>query len=324
MNRTQRILSVVLVLQIALAAVALWPRGAQTGKVEPLLGGTQTADVVAMTVSDNAGQSVTLRQVTGNWVLPAADDYPAQGERITAALDKLVALDTRRLVTRTSGSHKRLQVAADDFVRRVELETASGQKQVLYLGSAPSYGATHVRVDGRDDTYLVSNISSWDLGTAATSWVDTSYLSVAQDQVAGMTVVNGQGTLTFVKEAAATEGAEASWTLAGVPQGETLTTETVRLAVDRATAVTMVAPLGKERKPEYGMDTPLATVTLQKADGTPVTLLVGAKDASDGSYVVKASTSPYFVRVSEYNVTALVEYGIGDFLQAKPTPTAGS
>lgn len=318
MNRTQRILAIALAIQIILSVVTFWPRAARTGGGAALFPDLQAADVVAMTVTDNEGNAVQLRQVGGSWVLPEVDDYPAKADKITPVLDKIVALDTRRLVTRTSASHKRLQVAADTFVRRVELETGGGIKQTLYLGSSPSYGATHMRVEGQDETYLASNLTPYEFGSAAASWIDTAYFSLSQDQLSAVTVKNAKGTLTFNRDA------EGNWTLAELPAGEQLAAETVKQAMDSATSVTLLKPLGKAKLPAYGLDNPLAVVTLQQKEGQPITLLIGAQDPADQSYAVHVSTSPYYVRVSQYVVKALVENGLDEFLAPKVTPTPQS
>lgn len=314
MNRTQQILAAVLVVQIILSIILFWPRTVTTGAGGPLFPDLKTADIVAMTIVDNEGKSLQLRQVTGNWVLPAADDYPLKAERITQALDKIVGLNTRRLVAHTESSHKRLQVASDNFLVRLDLETAGGAKYSLFLGSSPSYGSTHVRLDGRNETYLASNLIPWEFSTAPATWIDTSYLSVPKDEVSQITIVNPKGTYTLQKDAAGT------WTLADQAPGEEPTKETVNLIVTRATSVTMVKPLGKQERPEYGMDKPVAVVTLQKGEEI-ITLHIGAQDTSDNTYVMKSSTSPYYVRVGDYMVKPLVEYGRRDLFPPEVTPT---
>jgi len=315
MNRTQRILALALAIQIILSVWAFWPRGARTGGVAALLPDLKTADVVAMAVTDEDGNKVQLRQVSGSWVLPDVDDYPAQAEEITSLLDKIVALDTRRLVTRTSGSHKRLQVAADSFVRRVELETTSGAKHTLYLGSAPSYGTTHVRLEGKDETYLTGDLTSWDFGATAVSWVDTAYFSIAEDQLSAVIVKNAKGTLTLNRDE------QGNWTLAELPAGEQLSTDTAKQMVSRATSISLLKPLGKAKLPAYGLDNPLAVVTLRPKEGEPITLLVGAQEPADSSYAAHVSTSLYYVRVSQYSVKALVENGVNELLVPEATPT---
>ena len=313
MNRLQQILAGVLVVQVVLAAVLLWPR-ATTGGVEAMLVGVEVDDVVALVIADAQGNEIELRKVTGTWVLPQADDYPAKAETVQSVIEKMLAVDTQRLVTRTAASHTRLQVAADDFTRRVELETADSDRQTLYLGSSPSYGATHVRLEGRDETYLTNSITQYDLGATPSSWVDTLYVQVPQEEVVSARLENVHGTVGFTKDE------QGNWTLADLQVGEQLDVAEINSVVNRATSLTMLEPLGREELPEYGMDSPSAVLTLQK-EAEQIRLVVGAQDPSDSSYTVKASTSPYYVRVSEYTVQAMVEDTREDFLQPPPTPT---
>jgi len=300
-------------IQIVLSVVVFWPKSAATAASEPLFPDLLADDIVALTVTDTDDNSIQIKKVGEVWVLPDADDYLAQADKITPLLDKIVGLTTGRLVTRTDASHKRLQVAPDDFVRRIDFETADGTKRTLYLGSSPQYGATHFRVDGQSETYLTSELSTWETKADATFWVDTGYLSVPQDDVTKMTLENTNGTFTFTKDD------EGKWTMAGLAADETLDETKVTDLVRRAASVNMTSPLGKEEKASYGMDEPNAVVTLETEDKT-VILSVGAKD-SDNSYVVTSSESPYYVRVSVYSVKDLVEKTRDDFLQAPPTPT---
>ena len=317
LNRTQIILAVLLLAQIVLSALTLWPRSGAAAGNEPLFAGLKDAEVVAMSVTDNQGASIVLRKVSGNWVLPSADDYPANNDTINPLLDKIKAITNRRLVTRTESSHKRLQVGSDSFLRRLDLEAADGSKYSLYIGSAPNYGTSHVRAEGRNEVYLADGISQWDFGTAPVPWANGTYFSVAQDEVQEIVLANASGTFTFKR------GADAQWTWEGLPAGEQLASAEVSSLVSKATQVTMSRPLGKQKLPEYGMDQPLAVVTLKKASET-ITLSVGAKDPTDSTYVVNVSTSPYYVRVNEYFAQALVEDTSSSFVQLPATPTPAS
>ena len=313
MKRHNQILIGVLIIQIILGVVVFWPRSTEAVGSEPVFTDLEAGDIVALTIVDGDGNSVTLRQVTGNWMLPDADDYPAQADKITPLLDKLVVLTTGRLVTRTDASHKQLQVAADDFVRRIVFETAEGKEHTLYLGSSPSYGATHFRLDSQSETYLTSDISNWETNATASSWVDTGYQNVPQADVTRLTVENGNGTFVFIMDD------EGNWTMEGLAEDETLAETKVTAAVQQASSVNMIEPLGREEQAAYGMGAAKAVATIETAAKT-ITLRVGAQDSDDNSYVVTSSESPYFVRVSEYSVQALVENARDDFLELPPTP----
>jgi hypothetical protein len=309
-----QILTGILVIQIILGVVVFWPKSAATGASESLFPELAADDIVALNITDADDNSIQLRKVGDDWVLPDADDYPAQADKITPLLDKIMGLATGRLVTRTDASYKRLQVAPNDFMRRIDFETADGTKYTLYLGSSPQYGATHFRVDGQSETYLTNELSTWDTNATAASWVDTAYLSVPEDDITKMTLENANGPFTFTKDD------EGAWTMDGLAADETLDETKVTDSIRRAASVNMTSPLGQEEKASYGMERPNAVVTLETEDKT-VTLRVGAKDPDDNSYIVTSSESPYYVRVSEYSVKDLVEKTRDDFLQLPPTPT---
>jgi hypothetical protein len=325
-KRHNQILAGVLAVQIILSVVVFWPRSVATGAGEPIFPDLAADDVVALSIADADGNTVVLQKTVGDWALPEADDYPATADKVTSLLENIVGLATGRLVTQTDASHERLQVASDDFLRRIRFETADGAEHTLYLGSSPSYGATHFRVDGQNEVYLAADISVWDTNATADSWINPLYLSVTQADVTQITLENANGKLTFVKEEAEEEEEDenaeggGAWTMRGLKADETLDEAQVTTVLRQAASVNVTEPLGKEALAEYGMDEPQAVVTLETAEKT-VTLQVGAKDPDGDSYVVKSSESPYYVRVSGFSLNSLVENARDDFLQEPPTPT---
>jgi len=318
MSRTNRILAALLAVQIVLVAVAFWPKPASVAGGESLFASLEVEQITQLTISDETGNQVKLAKEMGSWVLSEAGDYPCLESKVPEFLEKIVALKTNRLVTQTPASHKRLKVADDAFERRVELELADGTTHRLYLGTSPSYGATHVRADGQNEVYLAS-LSASDAGNFASNWIDTLYFSVVQDQIAALTLENANGRFEFEK------GEAGTWTMKGLAADETLNENNVTGLASRAASLRMLRPLGKTEQSEYGLQEPLAVVTIQTRDAEGNTktysIRVGAKSEEDSSYVVIASESPYYVRVSEYTVNDFVEKVRDDFLELPPTPT---
>jgi len=318
MNRLNQILVGLLVLQLAVVAVVLWPRPAATGEGESLFPGVEAGRIARLTISSGDGRSVELAKRDGQWVLPAADDYPVTEDQVSSLLDKIAGLKADRPVTQTSASQNRLKVADDTFERFVEFELDDGTQYRLYLGTSPSYQATHIRAADQDEVYLISGLSAEDAGAEASAWVDRTYLEIPNDQIVALTLENGNGRLEFEKEGE-------TWTMVGPAEGETLDEASVTTLVNRAALVTLLEPLGKEEKAEYGLGAPNAVVTIetQGEDGTAktYTLRVGAKDPADSSYVLISSESPYYVRVTQTAVEDFVSQGRDDFLELPPTPT---
>jgi hypothetical protein len=316
-NKHHKILAGILIAQIVLSIVIFWPRPSTAGQRDPVFADLEAEDVTALTIEDAEGNVIELERVAGEWVLPEAGQYPAKGDAVSALLDKLTALTTGRLVTSSDTSHRRLQVASDDFVRRVAIETSDGTRETLYLGSSPQYGSMHFRLEGQRETFLTSKLSTWDVAATANTWIDTQYHSLAQEDLDRVTLENAQGTFVFERQD------EENWTMGDLTEEESLDQAQIRSVIRRAATLSMEAPLGKEEQPSFGMDEPNAVVTLETADRT-VTLLVGARDADDASYVVKSSESDYYVHVAEASLKTLLESDRESFLTEPPTPQAES
>ncbi len=312
MKRQHLILTLALIVQAVLTAAVFWPHPVQQ-QSGPLFPDLEAGDVVAMTVSDQDGNSVTLRKVDGVWVLPDAANYPAREGRVDSFLESLLGLTTRRLVARSEASHQRLQVARDEYVRRIDLETTDGTVYTLYLGSSPTSSSTHFRLEGQNETYL-GDVQVWNAGIVVGSWIDTAYVQVPEEELVRVTLQNANGTFRFVRDEAG------EWTLEGLQADETLATTRLTATIRQASNLYMTQPLGQEELAGYGLDAPLAVVTMETADAT-YTLRIGAHDEESNSYVASFSESPYFVRVSALSVDRLVNNARADFLEAPPEPT---
>ena len=318
MTRRNAILSVLLALQLLLVVVLLWPRSS-TASAGKLYADLDANSVTSLSVADDT-RTVRLEKVDGRWVLPAVDNYPANELRVSDLLTKLVQIDTRRLVASNSASHNRLQVSDDNFVRKLELTTADGDTFTLLVGSAPNARATHVRSAGSDTVYQTGALSTADVRSDVGNWIDTVYLQNARDAVRGMAVQNANGVLRF------DQGTDGTWEIVGLADGETTNQESVTALANQLTTLTMIEPLGKEVKADYGLDQPAAmiTLTVQPTTTTPVqaiTLAVGTKAAEDNSYPVKASTSEYVVKVAGITLDDFVNKQRSDFVTL-PEPAA--
>ena len=321
MNRPNRILAAILAVQIVITALVFVPRlfPTSTGGA-PLFGTLKAADIVGFTVQDTTGNSVEVSKQNEAWVLPASDNYPANKSDIESFLDKVVAIKTDALVTRTSASHKQLQVADDTYARRVDLKLADGSTRTLLIGSSSGASASYVRAGGQDAVYLAPNLASYSVGASASTWLSSSvYLSFGQDKVTAMTLQNAQGNWSFTKDA------QNQWTMAGLSASDKFNPDSVTTLLAALSNTPMQQPLGKTNKPEYGLDKPQAVIalTIQEsitATAKTITLSVGAKDPKDNSYVVISSESPYYVSVAQFTVEGLVARKRDDFM-VTPTPT---
>ncbi|MCB0164481.1 MAG: DUF4340 domain-containing protein [Anaerolineae bacterium] len=316
-NRLQQILLIVLVIQIALAVWVFWPQPAASQTSGPLLSDFSTDSVTSLAISDSEN-TLTLAKQDGQWVLPDAGNFPATEANVTTVLDNIEKVQTNRLVTQTDTSHRRLQVAPDDFNRRLELTMSNGTTHDLYVGSSAGAGATHVRLDNQPEVYLTGDLDAFSINPEAGSWIDTLYFTVPQTATTKLTLINGNGTFEFVKDGE-------NWTLSNLAEDETFNQNAFTNMLNQVISVRMLDPIGTEAQADFGLDTPQATVTLDTADET-YTLLVGAKNPEDSdNYVFKASNSPYYVRISSFIGDNLVNKTRADFLEApEAEPTSES
>lgn len=322
MTKLQRILAIVLVVQIVLVGVVFWPRTTVQAESGPLFPGLETADIVQLTLADNTDNQVTLLRQDDGWVLADSGDYPADGSKIEPVLAKIAALQTGRLVTQNATSHRRLQVANDDFLRRVEMELQDGSVQTLYIGSSSGASATHVRREGQDETYLAADLASWELGATAQTWIDASYVSLNREEVTRLVLENGSGSFQFDKQP------DDTWTMVGLAEDESLNVSNFNPILNQAVGLRMAAPLGLEEKAEYGLDEPLArlSITTSGEDGGTETavLRIGAQ-LPDGNYAAKWSESSYYASVAATSVQNMIDRTRDELIQlpATPTPEAG-
>lgn len=320
MNRLNRILSAALVIQIVMAAIVFVPRlFPASAESAPLFGPIEAGDVAGLTVWDDEGNRVDLSRKDGVWVVPDAGDFPADAAKIDGFLGKLSGLTTNPLVTRTSASHKRLKVADDDFLRRVDFTLADGSSRTLFIGTDSTGGTAHVRASGQDEVYLSRDLSRFDANAAISSWIDPVYLNVPQDKMISLTVENGSGTLEFEKDAAGT------WTMKGLAAGEVFKPDNLNTMLSRLSSLRMMRPIGTQEEPAYGFDVPNAVITLTATDDAgqvkTYSLRVGAKYVDEDNYVVSSSESPYYVRIAAFSIEDFVTRTREDFLQPPPTPT---
>lgn len=318
MSRLQRILSAILIIQIAIAVVIYWPRGTAAKTGEPLFGELSVDEIVKFVVNDGEGNRISLSKNFGQWILPDAGDFIADGQKVNTVLEKIVAVQTNRLVTRTPGSHQRLQVSDEDFQRRVHFELEDGTKYILYIGSSSGARATHIRLAGRVEVYLTGELTNYDVGASVSNWIDTAYLNVPVDDIKAMVLENENGTFEFEKDA------EDQWMMSGLEEDEEFDPNKLTTLVTRLASLSMTEPLGKEEKPEYGLDSPGAVVTLmtlnEANESKSYMIRIGKKDPGDNNFFIHSSESAYFVKVASYSAEDFVNRTREDFIKPPPTP----
>jgi hypothetical protein len=320
MTQLQKILSGLLALQLLAAIIVFWPDASATAESGPLLAEFDPEEITAITLEDGEGGLARLVRQGEGWILADSGDYPADSEKVDPLLEKIAAIQTGRLVASSSSSHKRLQVAQDEFAGRITLEKGDESQEVLLIGSAPNPRGTHVRLAGQDNTYLTGELASWEVNPRLNNWISTTYIGLDRNRVASIVLENKNGTFTFEK------GADGSWTLQGLGEDEAFNATPFNTLLSRATSMQLSAPLGTSDDPAYGLAEPQAVITVVTEDEEDqstqlYTLKVGQADSTGEEYYVKWSDSDYYVKVAAFNVETIIDHVRDDFVQEPPTPT---
>ncbi len=324
MTRTNIILSVILLVQVALGAVILVPGLAALEDVTglPLLADFSAEDVTQFSIEDRAGRVLTVARddsVDSGWVLPDAGGYPALGFPAQDLLNRLAALNADRLIAQTATSHNRLEVGQDSFQRKLTITRQDGDSAVLWVGSATGGSDTHMRVNDDVNVYLAGGIAPWEISTVITSWVDTLYFQAVRDDVTAFSIENANGRFDFVRDESAevAAGETLPFTLADLADDEQFDPESISVVLRNMTGLRIAEPVGTEPGERVDLDSPAVTVTLTVLE--PVENTTDANDSpatapqtytlqffnvdGDVDYLAKADNSPYYVSVREAVVT---------------------
>lgn len=332
LNRTNIALIVLLVVQIIIGAgLALT---SDTGTVlsdEPLLENFTVGDVTELIIEDDLGKEVQLVRGDDGWILPSADDFPVNSTQVEDVLSRVGAFTTDRLIATNPTSHARLEVAQDEFQRKLTLVTPD-DNHVVYLGTGGGVDTIHTRLEGNDNVYLTSGLNSWEVQPQISSWIDTTYLDIEQDNVTRLILTNASGTYEFERD-------ETGWAYLGLGEDEEFDSNRMSSLLRNATTVRMTQPLGLEAQDEYGMENPEITIqvvyeepveseadaeatdepgeatpeTTPEATSEPAPTEVKAIEKSytitigeplgNGEYVLKATNKDYYVQVRSSYVT---------------------
>ena len=321
MNNTQKILITILVAQVALVAFVFWPRNTAVADLGPLLGEIDPETITAITILDDENNNLRMTKDKAGWRLPDRGDYPVDPEKIQLFFENITVIETNRMITRTPDSHEQLQVSADKFVRKVSLETEDGKEIVFYLGTSSGTKATHVRLENQDEVYLTGEVTTWEVNAEPRGWINTTFMTVPVSEVTEVVIENPNGVFKFVK------ASTGEWEMTNIDDASGFNPEILTTLINRLSTIRLEEPLGTTMVAGYQLDPPNAIVELKAAYEDDenkkkiYTLIIGAFDQENDTYVISSSTSEYFVSVNSFSIKDFVNYSLEDFMASEETST---
>lgn len=305
MNRKNLALLALLVVQIGLIALFYRPGKKTVEPVGDLLADLAPEMIERIVLTDDQGKLIVLAKEKSGWAA-GEDSYPVTATKIESLLKKLSRLKSARLVTRTRGSHARLKVSDEVFVRKVELGVKHGDSKIFFLGTSPNYKTIHVRAAGDNEVYLAKDLSSWELQPDVDSWWENKYINLPSTDIDAVSLTNANGSFSIKRVT------DDGWELEENAERK-LSREAVQELLDKAGHISLTKYLGKEEKKEYGLENPAAVLTLKNKDKTCI-LKIGPKDKENNIHVVKSDQSPFYVQVTPYVVEHLLNKKASDLL----------
>ncbi len=217
MNRTNQILVVVLILQVALVAVVrladtkpvvstleaiVSVDSAAVDKIEiyDKLSGDSAATSAATTNSAATSEKakIVLEKTGDSWKLSSHYNYPAMTSKVDELLTKISNMKAREPVATSKTRHRQLRVAKDKYERRI-IVSSGGKTTEFYLGTSAGRQQTAVRIKGDERTFGVTGITTYAASVSPTSWIDTNYFT-AEGDTQSMKVTNAHGAFLFKRD----------------------------------------------------------------------------------------------------------------------------
>jgi hypothetical protein len=263
----------------------------------------QGVTITGLLLEDGAGRSMALNKVKDGWILPGSGGFSADAVRIQSLIGKLTALQRGWPEATTAEAATRFKVAADRFEHKLTLLQQEKPVAVVYFGTSPGLRKLYFRVDNDPEIHVLE-VPPHDLDTSADAWIDTTVLHLKPEQVLRVS-------LPGVELERTKEGLQP----VGLQEGEELIKDRLDSLVKRLSRLSISHILGKEIKPEYGLDQPALQYSIALEGGTTLDYLFGQPPKSvskegepavgDNSYVLKVSNQEQLLRVDGWQVDEL-------------------
>lgn len=310
---TQNLLIGALAVQVGLAAITWWPRGAEV--VEPTLLVPSGHTITELTIlGKGEGKApVTLASTEGTWRIRTAHDYPADADKVAEVITALGKVQLRTPIATQASSHEGLGVTNEAFERKVTVEV-NGTRRELLVGAAAS-NAVHVRLDGGDDVWQVKGLSAFALKDEARGYLPANHLDLDKDAVTSLSISNALGSVALVK-------GEAGWTVEGA-EGVPANSEAVDGLLEKFNKVRLSEVVGQQVEPSFGLTEGATRLTWAVTQGEETSaggLVIGAE--KDGKFYIKTDDSPFVVLSPTYRLKDVVSLDPATLVAAPAGPEA--
>ena len=180
MNRTFKILGVVLILQIII--YVLVSSEPQLVKVKKAFLSVDTSQVNYIKIKNEKGELV-MHRVGATWRVSEPYDYPANPSYAKTLLEKVAALKLETYISDNAEKHSLYQL--DDLTAKyVEIGVEDGKIDKFYCGKASdSYTHTYLRRADSDEVWLVTGSPRSSFSRAPKQWRNKKILALDKTMI---------------------------------------------------------------------------------------------------------------------------------------------
>ncbi len=204
MTRAQRLLLVVLVVQVALF-VALRVAGGRGGSSSrgALLPELRVEQVNRLEISARDAATLVLERAAEGWGLAGFGGYPADTAKVATVLRSLADLTVGTPVVTSDRYHATLKVVEGESDRRVRVWQSGQDDPVvdLLIGSSAQSDLVYARRRGDDRVFEVEGLAPHEVRPEAAAWIEGRFFEFPVERVTGFRLTNGSGSFQARRDA---------------------------------------------------------------------------------------------------------------------------
>lgn len=307
-DRRLRLLAGALVVQIILGLIVFWPTSSVL-KDQTFFSDKEIQDISYISISDDEGNQLKLNRNESDWVLSDTDGFFVSDDKVSPLLQKLVNLNSNRMVAQTESSHLKLEVGLDNYKRKIEILWANQEKNTILLGNSAGSGATHFRLMSNDEVYLTGGLTAWDANTTASRYIDTEYFMLDKDSISYVQLKNDNGIFHFSRN-------NDSLIYDDIEDSEFRNQSAVNTLLTQISSIRMASPIGKVLENGVGIEDPkVVLIVRSESDNGVIESMFKVGEKRGDNYLASSSMSEYFALVSSYTANNLLDVVHSNFVE---------
>ncbi len=256
------------------------------------------------------GETTTLSNQEGSWVVASMDNYPADSEGITDLLSKVAEFKNTQRVSNNPDKQAEFEVDSTGVEAKL-MDTNDKLLAHLFVGkTTPGFLSSYVRVADSNDVYVAQGYLQSVFNKGERTWKDRTIFDFNKGIVTQLNISSPEETVELRLDA------DGTWQMlkpvaSAVKQSEVDSLLTTFSGLDTDDFAEMTDSLS-----EYGLDIPQSTISAVRNDGTTATLHIGKEE--DGKLYAKRDDKDTVFRLFKSNVDRLIKKS--DTLKAEDPP----